>query len=256
MEKKTLLAIVLSIAVLIVCYLIQVTLYPPAQGTPSPAGEANQPVTPAPDLSSPAELSPPPAQPASPAVPDTPVNMIADNASTGDADDAGPQLEQRVVIETELLSVVLTNAGGNVVSWKLKRHKDKDDLVEMVLSGTKEARAFTVAFGGLNAPPLTSLFYVNRIGEYSVEFYRDFIIPNTGARFRLTKRYDFKPGDYMFELTVTLDGGHSVPGFNFGGSAYTLSFGPQMGPRFEKLDGRYDYREYITYINGKRKKKK
>ncbi|MCL1930881.1 MAG: membrane protein insertase YidC, partial [Treponema sp.] len=232
-------------------------------GTP-PAGEANQPVTAAPDLSSPletttpADLSPP-SEPAPPAVPETPDNTIAANDSTEDGasiGSAGPQLEERVTIETELLTVVFTNAGGDVVSWKLKMHDDKDDKVEMVLSGTKEARAFTVAFGGLNAQPLTSLFYVNRVGEYTVEFYRDFIIPNTGSRFRLTKRYDLKPKDYMFELAVTLDGGHNVPGFNFGGSAYTLSFGPQMGPRFEKLDGRYDYREYITYTNGKRKKEK
>ena len=273
MEKKTLLAIVLSIMVLSGFYLLQGILYPPAQATApnamspleTPPAEASQPVTAAPDLSSPletpppAELSPPPAEPAPPAVPDVPDNTIANNASsenTGSMGDQGPQLEERVVIETELLTVVLTNAGGDVVSWKLKEHKDKDDLVEMVLSGTKEAHAFTVAFGGPNAPPLTSLFYVNRISEHSVEFYRDFIIPNTNSRFRLTKRYDLKPKDYMFELTVTLDGGHSVPGFNFGGSAYTLSFGPQMGPRFVKLDNRYDYREYITYTNGKRKQEK
>jgi YidC/Oxa1 family membrane protein insertase len=60
----------------------------------------------------------------------------------------------------------------------------------------------------------------------------------------------------MFELTVSLDGGHTVPGFNFDGSAYTLSFGPQIGPRFTKLDNYYDYRQYDAYINGKRKDQK
>ena len=70
----------------------------------------------------------------------------------------------------------------------------------------------------------------------------------------MTKRYDFKPSDYMFELTVTLDGGYSaVQGYNFGGNAYTLAFGPQIGPSFEKLDNRYEYRHYITFTNGKRK---
>jgi len=260
MEKNTLLAIVLSIVVLVAFYLVQGIFFPPAQSTASsmvaPSGETNQPVTPAPAV--PAEMASP-AESVSPAVPDTPDNVIADAVTTEDTtsiEDTGPELEQRVIIETELLTVIFTNAGGDVVSWKLKQHKDKDDLVEMVLSGTKEAHAFTVAFGGLNAQPLTSLFYVNRVSDYTVEFYRDFLVPNTGSRFRLTKRYDFKPWDYMFELTVSLDGGHSVPGFNFGGSAYTLSFGPQMGPRFEKLDNRYDYRHYITYTNGKRKTEK
>jgi YidC/Oxa1 family membrane protein insertase len=267
MEKNTLLAIVLSIIVLTVSYFIQVSLNPPVQGTAP--NTAAQSVTPAPDLSPPTE--PASLAESSPVIPAIADDTIANNAFTGDgvptggigsigdqnsAGDADPQREERVVIETELLTVVLTNAGGDVVSWKLKQHKDKDGLVEMVLSGTKEARAFTVSFGGLNAQPLTSLFYVNRVGEYTVEFYRDFIIPNTDSRFRLTKRYDLKPNDYMFELTVTLDGGHNVPGFNFGGSAYTLSFGPQMGPHFTKLDGRYDYREYVTYTNGKHKKEK
>jgi len=254
MEKKTLLAIVLSIMVLSGFYLLQGILYPPAKNTAVP--NAEQPVIPAPtELSPPMELSSP-TEPVPPAVSETPDTIAASTEDTDSTGDTGPESEQRVVIETELLTVVLTNAGGDVVSWKLKKHKDNDDLVEMVLSGTKEAHAFTVAFGGLNAQPLTSLFYINRISEHTVEFYRDFLIPNSQSRFRLTKRYDLRPQDYMFELTVTLDGGHSVPGFNFGGSAYTLSFGPQMGPHFEKLDGRYDYREYNTYTNGKRKKEK
>ena len=142
MEKKTLLAIVLSIMVLIVFSVIQGILYPPAQGTaPSttsplettpPAGEANQPVAPVPGLSSPSEPSPP-TEPASlaemfPVVPGIPDDTIANNASSGDGasigsqgsagdgasiGSAGPQLEERVVIETELLTVVLTNAGGS-----------------------------------------------------------------------------------------------------------------------------------------------
>jgi YidC/Oxa1 family membrane protein insertase len=129
----------------------------------------------------------------------------------------------------------------------------------MVLSGTGESHAFTVAFGGLNAQPLTDLFYVNRISEYSVEFYQDFTLAaagDTAGRFRLTKRYDFKPREYMFELTLTLDGGYSIPGFNFSGAAYTLAFGPQIGPQFEKLDNRYEYRNYFTYVNGKRRMEK
>jgi YidC/Oxa1 family membrane protein insertase len=91
-----------------------------------------------------------------------------------------------------------------------------------------------------------------------VEFYRDFAISLNGkaGRFRLTKRYDFRPEEYMFELTVSLDGGYSVPSLNFSGAAYTLGFGPQIGPKFEKLDQRYDYRHYYTFTNGKRKQEK
>ncbi|MCL2761974.1 MAG: membrane protein insertase YidC [Treponema sp.] len=247
MEKRTLLAIVLSMLVLLVFYTMQGIFFPPAVQAPktdSPSQiDMSQPVPPV-ETAPPNEVMPP-----------VDIAIVPDIPNDLDAD-SGPALEQRVTIETELLTVVLSNAGGNVVSWKLRQHRDKDDFVEMVLSGNREAHAFTIAFGGLNAQPLTSLFYVNRISEYMVEFYRDFSIPNGGGQFRLTKRYDFRPHDYMFELTVSLDGGHTVQGFNFGGSAYTLSYGPQMGPRFEKIDGRYEYRMYSTFINGKYRKEK
>ena len=260
MEKNTILAVVLSIVVLVAFYVVQGIFFPPRP--PVPAAQSASTVSEAPSGAPVQEQAAPVAPSASP--PGETALVIAPNAApaagqTGEPD-PGPRTEQRVTIDTGLISVVLSNAGGDVVSWKLKEHDDKEDFVEMVLSGNSEAHAFTVAFGGLNTQPVTSFFYVNRLSDYTVEFYRDFSIPaaNGGepGRFRLTKRYDFKPGDYMFELTVTLDGGYSTPGFNFGGSAYTLAFGPQIGPRFEKLDNRYDYRQYFTYVNGKRKQEK
>jgi len=260
MEKNTLLAVVLSIVVLVGFYVVQGIFFPPKQTAPR---EAPPPVT--------APVTPAPTSPTETPVPEMsglipletqqqPASQEPSPAITDTAKDNGPAYEERVTIRTDLLTVVLSNIGGDAVSWKLNGHrdnKDSDEPVNMILSGDKEGRAFTIAFGDLKAQPLTSFFHVNRISEYTVEFYRDFLIPNSDtAKFRLTKRYDFKPNDYMFELTVSLDGGYSVPGFNFGGSAYTLSFGPQIGPHFKKLDNRYDYRQYMTYTNGKRKMEK
>jgi len=253
MEKNTLLAVVLSIVVLVGFYVVQGVFFPPRQNQSPPPAAA--PVTPAPSTPVPemSGLIPLEAQQQTPPVAQAP-------AITDTARDSGPAYEERITIKTGLITVVLSNVGGDAVSWQLNNHrdnKDSDEPVNMILSGDREGRAFTVALGGLNSQPLTSLFYVNRISEYVVEFYRDFYIPNSDtAKFRLTKRYEFKPNDYMFELTVSLDGGYSVPGFNFGGSAYTLSFGPQIGPHFQKLDNRYDYRQYMTYTNGKRKMEK
>jgi YidC/Oxa1 family membrane protein insertase len=50
-----------------------------------------------------------------------------------------------------------------------------------------------------------------------------------------------------------LDGGSYIPDLDFAGNAYIISFGPQIGPNFVKLDNRYEYRRYVTYTNGKRK---
>jgi YidC/Oxa1 family membrane protein insertase len=246
MEKRTLLAIVLSIIVISGFYIIQGVFFP-AEPQTVPESTAESPVT-VPrtaDSGSPAAL------------------RVPDSAAP---EDSGPGSEQRITIDTNLLSVVLTNAGGDILSYKLKQHKDGDGFVEMVFSGAEssespEAHAFTVAFGGMNTRPETSFFYVNRVSDRIVEFYRDFTVAQgsgneAAGRFRLTKRYTFNPDEYMFELAVSLDGGHSVPSLNFSGAAYTLGFGPQIGPKFEKLDQRYEYRRYYTYINGKQREEK
>jgi len=165
---------------------------------------------------------------------------------------------ERVIIDTELFTAVLTNAGGDMVSFMWKDKKNNSD-VDLILSGDKEAHAFSLTFGAPDAPPVTNNFNVNRISNYSVEFYRDFSAPTPSGeygKFRLTKRYNFNPDEYMFELKVTLDGGFSLQGFNFSGNAYTLAFGPQMGPPFDKLDRYYDYRQYYIFVNGKRKNAK
>jgi YidC/Oxa1 family membrane protein insertase len=257
MEKNTLLAVVLSIAVLLGFYLVQGIRQQAAPPAAPPAAAA-PPASPVPaEIPGLLPLETQQQTPPMEAAPPMEQSVLTD---TSPAIDSGPVYEERVTIQTELLTVVLSSIGGDAVSWKLKDHrdnKDSDEPVNMILSGDKEGRAFTIAFGGLKAQPLTSFFHVNRVSEYTVEFYRDFVVPNSdAAKFRLTKRYDFKPNDYMFELTVSLDGGYSVPGFNFGGSAYTLSFGPQIGPHFQKLDNRYDYRQYMTYNDGKRKMEK
>jgi YidC/Oxa1 family membrane protein insertase len=115
-----------------------------------------------------------------------------------------------------------------------------------------------VTFGDTTTQPVNALFQTRRVSEYVVEFYRDFVLAD-GGRFRLSKRYEFKKAEYMFELTVNIGpppDSTVMPALNFNGAAYTLAFGPQIGPRFDKLDQRNDYRNYITFANGKQKQEK
>jgi YidC/Oxa1 family membrane protein insertase len=259
MEKNTIIAVVLCTIVLIASFVVQGKLYGPPQNQAAP--QPSQPQVAAVDTESePFQETVPQAQTSAQAAVQPSFRGEGPVTSVGIDQDLGAQetqiIPEHVTIRTELVTVVLTNSGGDMVSWKLNEHFDNVDNVDMILSGTNEARAFSIAFGNLDAQPVSSLFHVNRISEYSVEFYRDFEIPpayGADGRFRLTKRYDFKPRDFMFELTVTLDGGYSMQSFNFSGSAYTLSFGPQIGPKFDKLDSHYDYRQYYAFINGKRK---
>jgi YidC/Oxa1 family membrane protein insertase len=248
MEKRTILAVVLSIITITGFYFIQYKFFPPKPVVTRPPVETTQPAV--------AESG---------AVP-FPVDAVTPVQAAGAAPDAVavqneafPETEQITTIETPLLLVELTNAGGDIVSFKLKEHGDGDDYVDMILSGGREAHAFTIAFGNKGAKPVNAFFNRRFISDTVVEYYRDFSI--SGGVFRLTKRYTFKPDEYMFQLEVTLDGGYSVPALSFASAgetpaAYTLAFGPQIGPRFDKLDGNYDYRRYITFVNGKQKQEK
>jgi YidC/Oxa1 family membrane protein insertase len=260
MEKNTVLAVVLSTVVLVGFYVIQGVFFPPKKAEQQSVQPPVTAVAPAPDSQvTQGEPAKEPAAQQAAAQQTQEQQTTAQQPVTQQAEmppdfDAGPKDLQFTIVDTEFMTVILSNSGGNIISWKLKGHKDKEENVDMILSGDKEAQAFSIAFGGIDAQPVTSLFYVNKISDYIIEYYRDF--SNADGRFRLIKRYEFKPNDYMFELTVTLDGGYSMSGFNFAGSAYTLTFGPQIGPKFVKLDNRYDYRHYLTFTNGKRKNAK
>ena len=246
MEKRTIMAVVLSIITITGFYLIQYKFFPP-----KPAAVQQQPVT--------AEQNGAPA----PIPVDEVIPVGAPGAETPLAALSGgetfPDYEQLTKIETPLFIVELSNCGGDITSFKLKEHKDGDDYVGMILGGDKPAHAFTVAFGNKGAAPVSAFFNSRQISGTVIEYYRDFSID--GGTFRLTKRYTFMPDEYMFQLEITLDGGASVPALSFASAgetaaAYTLAFGPQLGPHFEKLDGNYDYRRYITFVNGKQKQEK
>jgi YidC/Oxa1 family membrane protein insertase len=253
MEKRTLLAIVLSLGVMIGFLWLQSVLYPPPEPK-QPSEQAQSPAT--------------VAESATPATPQERIEEPQDTQVSVSPEAAVEEIrEETVVVETDLLRVVLSNAGGDIVSFKLKKHLDHGEPVEMIFAGNSGSQAFSIALGNMEdviakrVLPINSNFRVKQISNLIVEFSRDFLNPS-GGTFTLTKRYEFKdkpsedkPGEYMFELTIGLNGGNSTDSFNFRGAAYTLVFGPQIGPGFQKLDQRYEYRRYMTY-KGKLKTEK
>ncbi|RKX88617.1 MAG: membrane protein insertase YidC, partial [Spirochaetes bacterium] len=118
-----------------------------------------------------------------------------------------------------------------------------------------DINAFELYFGDNNVKPLQDLMYYSKPDENTIVFYRNFKIrgDESGAFFTLKKTYVFKPNDYLFELRVALENSvNQYLPFNYNGYSYTLGYGPQIGPYAEKLNGRYEYRKYYTYSNGKR----
>jgi YidC/Oxa1 family membrane protein insertase len=226
--------------------MMQAVFFPSAPPPSVPSGQAGgQPVPVSPDVND-----------TSPRL-DTAPMVVSDPTVTEPVEEVSAQT---VFIETDLLQITLSNTGGDITSLRLKNHKDNvstgDEEVDMVFSGNTPGHAFTVAFGGWTASPVTSRFNVHRESEYSVEFSRVFSLGDTGQTFTLRKKYTFVKNEYLFQLDVTLDGGPQTPPLNFDGMAYTLGFGPQIGPRFDKLDEQQNYRRYYTYVNGKMRQEK
>lgn len=239
MEKRTVLAVVLSMVVMVGFWVINDRLFPPPEPTPQPVGQRP------PDTQWPPETIPPQ---------EGVEDFAWDITPVGEPGEIIPQ--EYVIIHTDAVRVVLSNAGGNIVSYQLNRHLDRGQPVEMILAGDAGSQAFAVAFGNWHdvmlgrVRPVESNFRVNRLSDLSVEFSQNFLTPG-GGQFTLGKRYTFQPDEYMFELRVFLTGGPGVNYFNFEDAAYTLIFGPQIGPRFARLDDRHEFRRYMTFRGGR-----
>ena len=169
--------------------------------------------------------------------------------------------EQRITVKTDIAEITLTNRGGDIISYKLLEHTNskEDTSVELVKNVTDRNRAFSIALGGAQAPALNQYFSVKREtadGKQIVGFFRTISIKNQDgsvSSFTLAKRYVFLPGDYMFELAVTISGDESMKGLNFDNAGYTLRTMPQIGPDWNAKADRYEYRNFFSYINGKKK---
>ena len=164
------------------------------------------------------------------------------------------------VVETDKIRVVLTNRGGDVVSYKLLDHLDKDtgEGVEMVDNISSSNRAFSLAFGNSSSPVINEPFNVKKIDDYTIGFYRDFYRTDSSdnqRKFRLGKLYSFKKGDYTFKLSVTVNSADGQAGLlDVDGAAYCLRTSPQIGPHFDRKANRYEVRQYLALNGNKRVK--
>ena len=167
--------------------------------------------------------------------------------------------EQQYTIKTDKVEVVFTNKGGDIISYKLLEHTDKDTAssIQMADSITATNRAFALSFGGKDNPIINDTFSVKKDGDNTIIFTKDFenkdVLGNI-HKFTLLKRYEFMPGEYAFKLGVgirTYDGN----GLNLDGSSYTIRTSPQIGPHYDIKKNRYDVRQVLGERNKKKLKK-
>jgi len=248
MDKRTILAVVLAIAVIVGSTIVTQRFFTPeqpaqsqtdqsaAETRPEPIGEAQTAEETQPSVST--------EQPGAPAVSSEEVAALDDQQIE----------EQAFTIETEVFRIGFTNRGGQITSVELKEYSNTDGSpVEMIFSQESGVNPFSIRFGDVDAPAVDALFQVERsLVDAGVTFYRSFR-SNTGIPFILKKRYVMKPKDYMIELQVSIENTvNEYPALNYDGYSYTLGFGPQIGPKFEKLDRRNEFREYLYFADGKK----
>jgi len=270
MDRKTLLAVVISVVIIVGGMILQSVLAPPKPAVqqtaqkPAAAQQQGQQAQPAAQAQSTQQAAPAVAQQARAAGKPVAAPGAATAIATGKAvetADSAPPISQGPSIQrdTDLYRLTFETAGGTLSSVKLRKYKNIDGSpVEMLLmpkTATPGELPFSLAFGDYKADQLIVPFALHEStdsGKQTFDFTRTFYSP-TGVPFTLHKTYMFYKDEYLFQLQITIENSvNDFPALNFGGYAYTLTMGPQIGPHYIKLDGRNDFRKYAYWSDGKR----
>ncbi|HUX50707.1 MAG TPA: membrane protein insertase YidC [Spirochaetia bacterium] len=254
MDRKTLLAVVISVVVITLGFTIQSLIF-----TPKPS--ADQSATTPQTTQQQAQSSTGTATGTN-AAPAGEAPALQQNAQVGAAQSGTnvvpvPEsglVDKQYQLSTDLFNVTFSSRGGDVVKFDLVKHQDNNIPVNMVDRGTSDQAAFQLHFGGPQAPAVTALFQYRRINKDTVEFTRQFYLEGHPDKpFTLTKTYSFKPNDYMVNVSISIRNSvnESIPLSN-NNVSYTLGYGPQIGPTFTTLDGRNDFRKFIYVVSGKK----
>ncbi len=276
MDKRTLLAVVLSVVIIVGGMILQSVFAPPKPAT-APSAQKPAPMQPASpqgqqptQTASPAQTQAAQATAASPtqqartngklpAVPGA-ATAIATGQIVETADSAPPATQPAIIqADTDLYNLTFDTAGGTLSSVKLRKYKNVDgSLVNMLLlpkTMSAEETPFALAFGNYKASPIMVPFTLHETTDAdktTFDFSRAFYAPN-GVPFTLHKTYLFYKNEYLFQLQVTIQNSvNDFPALNVDGYAYTLTLGPQIGPHYAKLDGRNDFRKYAYWADNKR----
>jgi YidC/Oxa1 family membrane protein insertase len=246
MDKRTLLAVVLSVIILIAGTVIMQVVMPkaPAQTAAAPAAAAQ-----APSVSSEAPAAGKPQPEAQTAAP----GKVVPAAVPG-TDASG---QKTVVRETEVYRLSFSREGAVLTSVQLKNYKNTDGSpVEMIYASSRGQYPFEVLFGDHQQEPTAAEFALKETVESDksvFDFSCVFLSP-AGVPFTLRKTYTFFRSEYVMELKIAVENSvNELPILGSGPFAYTMGIGPQIGPKFTKLDNRIDFRNFVYYESGKRK---
>ncbi len=247
MDKRTLLAVVLSVIVMVAGFFIISLLTPKA---PAPASQtaAVQEPTPTPASSAPAPASGGTQSAAQSAAP----GKVVPAAAAGES-----AASQPIVRETDVYRMTFSRQGAVLTSLQLKNYHNLDGTpVEMLYKSSRGQYPFEIAFGDYQQPATAAGFDLKETaeGDKTIFDFSCIYLSATGVPFTLRKTYVFYRSEYVMELKIGVENSvNDFPVLGTGPYAYTLGIGPQIGPKIIKLDGRTDFRNFVYYESGKRK---
>ncbi len=196
MEKRLLLAIVLSFLVLFLYQLVFVKKHPPIEQANEPAAEIQKS-----PLQKPAQKEP-----------------LESEAKSGTADvkeeafqSVSEDREEQIMIETPLYRAVWTNRGAQLKSWKLKKYLDENkEYLELISVRSAELGEYPFFLSSDNADfdsTINSALYKSSSaglelqegdqGELRLEF-------STEKGTKVEKIFTFKGGTYDFDIQVNV----------------------------------------------------
>lgn len=157
-------------------------------------------------------------------------------------------VEQTYTIDTDCVHVVFSNKGGDVVSYELKAYTDSITKQNVQMAGK---RAFDISLGDYTQKSNDDIYkvYVAPDGK-AIKFSCDYVINNKNLT--LSKIYTFHDNDYAFKLDILMEG----EGIEVGEMPlYTLHTSTQIGPKFDPKNKRYEYRNFVSYVDDKKSMK-
>ncbi len=168
-----------------------------------------------------------------------------------------PASETDLTITTDKVKVLFSQKGGDIISYQLLEHFDKDTGkgVQMADNISEFNRAFALSFGDSSGVMLNEMFNVKKEGPNDIGFYRTYDIKDSSGvshKYLIGKHYSFKENEYVFKFDVTvkpLDGAREL---DVNGAAYTIRTSPQIGPHFDRKKNPNEVREILEFYNNKR----
>lgn len=184
--------------------------------------------------------------------------LLSEAETENAAEEEAPVLEEKITINTGLAEVILTTKGGDILSYKLLGHNDKEtnDFVQLSDSITEANRTCALAIGGAENKIINEIFSYERPDNNTILFKKNLAVKDSNGKvhsYTVGKKYTFMQNEYMFKLDIMIHG-KDAAGLDFNGTSYTLRTSPAIGPRFNQKQNRYENRQFIAY-NGKKAKK-